>query len=166
MPASGKSRLVEALTAQLAARGVDVEVLESDALRETFTPHPRYDKEERDRFYRQITFLGVLLTKHGVPVIFDATANRRAHRDAARQAIPQFLEVYVDTPLAVCMARDPKGIYAKGRAGQAHAVPGLQTAYEPPESPEVVVHGEWEQPEAAARKVMEKLEEKGYLSAL
>jgi len=165
LPASGKSTLVKALTAQLAARGVDVEVLESDVLREVFTPHPRYDEEERDAFYQQITFVGVLLAKHGVPVIFDATANRRAHRDAARQAIPRFLEVYVETPLAVCMARDHKGIYAKAREHAATAVPGLQAPYDPPESPDLVVHGDRETPEAAARRVLDKLVEKGYLAA-
>jgi len=166
LPASGKSTLVKALTTQLAARGVDVEVLESDVLREVFTPHPRYDEEERDAFYRQITFVGVLLAKHGVPVIFDATANRRAYRDAARQAIPRFLEVYVETPRGVCVARDPKGIYAKAREHTATMVPGLQASYEPPESPDIVVHGDRETPEAAAKRVLDKLVEKGYVATV
>lgn len=164
LPASGKSTIVQALKARLSARGVNVEVLESDALRHIFTPHPRYDEDERDGFYQQITFVGALLAKHGVPVIFDATANRRRYRDAARQEIPSFVEVYVDTPLAECMARDPKGIYARGRAGTATAVPGLQAAYEPPEHPDVIVHGGRETPEAAAERVIEKLEEKGYIA--
>src|SRR5579872_4391797 len=108
LPASGKSTVAANLAAQLQVRGVHVAVLESDELRKIFTPHPRYDAEERDTFYRQMVYLGVLLTQHGVPVLFDATANRRAYRDWARQQIPKFLEVYVDCPLAACMARDPK----------------------------------------------------------
>src|SRR5690348_5615091 len=111
LPASGKSTLTAALKERLRACGVDVAVLESDTLRKTFTPHPRHDEEERDTFYQQLADVGVLLTAQGVPVIFDATANRRAYRERARRNIPHFLEIYVDCPLATCMARDPKGIY-------------------------------------------------------
>ena len=163
LPASGKSTVAVSLKAQLAARGVHVAVLESDALRPIFTPHPRYDEEERDTFYRQMVFVGALLTRYGVPVIFDATANRRRHRDQAHQEISKFLEVYVDCPLATCIARDPKGIYRAGREGAAIAVPGLQAAYEPPLNPDVVVRGDSDDPEAAAKRIMAKLAERDYL---
>ena len=163
LPASGKSTLVASLKAQLANGGIDVAVLESDVLRQVFTLHPRYDEEEREAFYRQMVFVGMLLTQHGVPVIFDATANRRSYRDQARRQIPRFLEVYMDCPLEVCVARDPKGIYRKSREGATRAVPGLQATYEPPESPDVVVHGGTEMPESAAQRVIVKLLEKGYL---
>jgi adenylylsulfate kinase len=69
LPASGKSSVAAALKAQLAARGIDAVVLESDVLRQIFTVHPRYDEAERDVFYRQISYVGELLVKHGVPVI-------------------------------------------------------------------------------------------------
>ena len=163
LPASGKSTIAAKLIAQLDARGVDVALLESDELRKIFTPHPRYDPEERDNFYRQMVYVGVLLTRHGVPVIFDATANRRLYRDWARQQIPKFVEVYVECPLATCMARDPKGIYRRAREGKASTVPGLQTAYEAPEKPEVVLHGDRDAPEDAARSVITKLAELGYV---
>jgi len=163
LPASGKSTLATALKAQLADRGIDVAVLESDVLRRIFTVQPRYDEPEREAFYRQMVYVGTLLTQHGVPVIFDATANRRRYRDRARQQIPLFLEVYVDCPLETCIARDPKGIYRKAREREADTVPGLHSAYEPPEKPELVVDGGREMPEAAARRVMSKLAEKGYL---
>lgn len=109
LPASGKSTLVSSLKAQLADRGIDAAVLESDVLRRIFTPHPRYDEDERDTFYRQMIFVGELLTQHGVPVIFDATANRRRYRDEARRKIPRFLEVYVDCPLANLHCQGPEG---------------------------------------------------------
>ncbi|MGD1090596.1 MAG: adenylyl-sulfate kinase [Bryobacteraceae bacterium] len=163
LPASGKSTLVTCLKARLAARKIDVAVLESDALRPILTPHPRYDDAERELFYWQMTFVGTLLTEKGVPVIFDATANRRAYREEARKGIPRFLEVYVDSPLETCIARDPKGIYRKAQAGSADTVPGIQAAYEPPENPDVVIHGDRESPEAAAGRVIAKLAEKGYL---
>lgn len=159
LPASGKSTVAAALASELNARGEAVEVLESDALRKIFTPHPRYDEAERDAFYAQIAYLGGLLARHGVAVIFAATANRRRYRDRARQQIPRFLEVYVDTPLEVCMRRDPKGIYRLARE-----VPGLQAPYEPPLHPDLVIHGDREPAEAAARRVVEMLMEAGFLS--
>ena len=163
LPASGKSTLVTSLKAQLAEREIAVAVLESDVLRKILTLQPRYDEQERDAFYLQMVYIGTLLTQHGVPVIFDATANRRRYRDQARERIPRFMEVYVDCPLETCIARDPKGIYRKAREGEAVAVPGLQATYEPPEKPDLVVDGGREMPEAAARRVMIKLAEKGYL---
>ncbi len=163
LPASGKSSLASALRSGLAERGIDVAVLESDVLRRVFTPHPRYDEAERDLFYRQMTCVGTILLEHGVPVIFDATATRRRYRDQARRQIPKFLEVFVDSPLEVCVNRDPKGIYRKGRDGGSQGVPGLQTAYEPPESPDVTVHGDREMPQAAAQRIIATLVERGYL---
>lgn len=160
-PASGKSTIAAKLRVQLNERGVDVAVLESDELRKIFTPSPRYDSEERDMFYRQMVYVGVLLMKHGVPVIFDATANRRVYREWARQEIPKFVEVYIDCPLATCMARDPKGIYRRGREGEAQAVPGLQAAYEAPENPEIVLRGDREAPDDAARRIVTKLAQMG-----
>ena len=105
--------------------------------------------------------LGILLIRQGIPVIFDATANRRAYRDRARREIPRFFEVYLDVPLETCLARDPKGIYRGAAAGEATNVPGLQDPYEPPESPGVLIHGE--DPEADARRIVDTLTAKGYI---
>ena len=163
LPASGKSTVSRALASQLAARGIDAAILESDAMRQVFTPEPDYTEKERTLFYRQMTWIGALLVRHGVPVIFDATANRRSLREAARQAIPRFIEVYVDCPMEVCMARDPKGIYRRAGQGEASSVPGLQTPYEPPEKPEVVVDGVREEPESAASRIIATLLENGIL---
>ena len=162
IPASGKSTLTRALKTLLDARGIAVAVLESDQLREILTPEPRYDEKERATFYGQMTSIGALLVRQGVPVIFDATANRREWREAARRAIPRFIEVYVDSPLEVCMDRDPKGIYRQAREGAASSVPGLQDAYEPPERPDIIVRGDREAPDDAARRIIGTLIERGY----
>jgi adenylylsulfate kinase len=162
LPASGKSTITAALKRQLADRGVDVAVLESDVLRKVLGGDQPYSSEGREAFYRQMVGLGSLLVEQGISVIFDATANRRAYRERARREIVRFVEVYVDVPLEVCMARDPKDIYRGATAGQATNVPGLQDPYEPPESPDVVSHGN--NPEADARRIVEKLVEKGYIT--
>lgn len=166
LPASGKSTLVASLKAQLAERGTDIAVLESDVLRQILTPHPRYDEQERELFYRQMAYIGALLTQHGVPVIFDATANRRCYRDRARLQIPRFLEVFVDCPLKTCMERDPKGIYRKAAAETTNTVPGLRSAYEPPEHPDIVVQGDLEAPALAAFRIILLLVENGFIDLI
>ena len=163
LPASGKSTVAKALAAELAAMGIRAAVLESDAVRREISPQSKYDDAERDAFYATLAYLAGMLVLHGVPVIVDATANRRAYRDRARAAIPRFLEAHVACPLAVCQARDPKGIYRRGAAGTARNVPGVSAPYEPPLTPEVVVDGEREDPAAAAGRIVSELEKKGFL---
>ena len=163
LPASGKSTVARALAAELAGKGIRAAVLESDAVRREISPQPMYDDAERDAFYATLAYLARVLVLHGVPVIVDATANRRGYRDRAREAIQRFLEVHVRCPLAVCQARDPKGIYRRVAAGTAKNVPGVSAPYEPPLTPEVVVDGEREDPAAAARRIVSALKEKGFL---
>jgi adenylylsulfate kinase len=163
LPASGKSTVARALAAELAGKGIRAAVLESDAVRREIMPNESYGDAERDAFYATVSYLAGVLVSHGVPVIVDATANRRAYRDRARAAIPCFLEVHVRCPLAVCQARDPKGIYRRGAEGTAQNVPGVSAPYEPPLTPEVSVDGERDDPAAAARRIVSALERKGFL---
>ncbi len=163
LPASGKSTLAAALAKQLRNRNIDVTVLESDVLRKAFSSNPQYDDHEREYFYGSLVFIGRILTEHGISVIFDATANRRSYRERARHQIPQFIEIFVDCPLDVCIRRDPKGIYRKAQQGEAERVPGLQTRYEPPQNPAVVVRGDEDNPDDAARRIMDLLLTTGYI---
>jgi adenylylsulfate kinase len=161
---SGKSAIAAALLASLHANGMEVARLESDALRALLTPFPRYDEAERDRFYELLAELGVLLIERNVSVVIDATANKRAYRDAARRRIARFAEIHVDTPLEVCEARDPKGLYRRARAGDSSTLPGLQAAYQEPLAPELVVRGDRGTPAEAAGAIMQLLEERGWIS--
>lgn len=165
LPASGKSTIARALHAGLKAAGLETEVLESDAVRKVITPEPSYFREERDLFYRALAFCGGRLAAHGVPVIIDATANRREYRDLARTLIPHFLEVAVICPLEVCRQRDCKGTYRKAVEGKSTTVPGLQESYDPPLRPEVGVDTSLLSPEAGAARIIEALHERGYLAA-
>lgn len=157
---SGKSAIARELIEQLHRRGVEAARLESDVLRTQITPFPTYSEAERDLFYGVLDALGAFVASAGRPVIFDATANRRRYRDAARQSIVRFAEVYVDTPLEVCRARDPKGLY---RDEKVSALPGLQAAYEPPLVPELVVHGAGGTPAASAEKIAAFLSRRGWI---
>ena len=163
LPASGKSTVARALAAELGGKGIRAAVLESDAVRREITPDASFGEAEREAFYATLAYLARVLVLHGVPVIVDATANRRAYRDRARAAIPRFLEAHVRCPLAVCQARDPKGIYRRGAEGTAQNVPGVSAPYEPPLMPEVVVDGETDDPAVAARHIVSALEKKEFL---
>ena len=162
-PASGKSTVARALVAELAGRGIRAAVLESDAVRREIGTQPKYDDADRDTFYATLAYLARVLVLHGVPVIVDATANRRTYRDRARAAIPRFFEVHVRCPLAVCQLRDPKGIYRRGAEGTAENVPGVSAPYEPPSAPEGIVDGERDDPAVAARRIIAALEARGFL---
>lgn len=165
IPASGKSTVARALTSSLQKNhNLAIVHLESDRLRSALTPNPSYSASEREWFYRVIAFLAGLLSESGVNVLIDATGNRRKFRDEVRKAIPRFLEVYLRCPLSVCMARDPKGIYRRGKTGTATTVPGLQEAYEAPDKAEVVIESDVTSPGEAADKVLEKLNSLGWLS--
>lgn len=139
LPASGKSTVVRELVRKLRERSVIAVVLESDAMRAVLTPEAAFSPEERDRFYHALAGIGGIITRSGGNVIFDATANRRAYRDYARSLIQRFFEVYIDCPLEVCIHRDPKGIYSLAASGAAEFVPGIQTVFEHPLDPEIVL---------------------------
>jgi adenylylsulfate kinase len=160
---SGKSSLAKELAGQLHARGIDAAVLESDVLRTQITPFARYDEAERDMFYEVLADLGASIVERGRPVVFDATANRRAYRDRGRGRIARFAEVYVSTPLEVCVSRDTKGLYRAAREGRASSVPGVQAAYEAPLSPELVISGSRCTPPEAVAEIMALLERRGWV---
>jgi adenylylsulfate kinase len=160
LPASGKSAIARALLARLHAHGVDCAMLESDVLRRQLTPFATYDEAERDFFYAALADIGRLLVDKGRPVIFDATASRRRYRDAAREAIGRFVEAYVDTPLEVCAARDPKGLY---RDKRIDSLPGVSVPYEPPLRPAIVLQGDRGTPEASAARLVALLQGYGWI---
>lgn len=162
VPSAGKSTIARKLVEMLQERGIRPVVLESDALRRVLTPQPSYSSGERDRFYRQMAELGALISQCGVPVIFDATANRRSYRDRGRSLIPHFLEVLVQCPLDECKMRDPKGIYAAAAGGAASNVPGVQAAYEPPLAPDVSLDGR-DAPERTAGRIIDQLILRSYV---
>jgi adenylylsulfate kinase len=162
LPASGKSTITDLLVKKLEREGVYVQVLESDELRKILTPTPSYTLDERENFYKAMVYIGTLLAKNGVNVIFDATANRRRWRQAARENIPLFAEVYLSCPLGVCISRDPKGIYCKARKGEAENVPGAQVEYEESDNPEVVLSC-LVPPSSSVDKILKEIRDRGFL---
>jgi adenylylsulfate kinase len=135
---SGKSTISVKVTEALVAAGHEVEHLDGDSVRAVF-PATGFTKEERDAHVRRIGFLASRLEAHGVIVVASFVSPYRSARDEVRKMTRSFIEVFVDTPLAVCEARDVKGLYAKARKGEIAHFTGISDPYEPPEQPELVI---------------------------
>jgi adenylylsulfate kinase len=143
LPSSGKSTLARRVQRRLAATGRRPVLLDGDELREVLGAQA-YHPEDREQFYRSLAALAALVANQGIVVLVAATAPKREHRERARGALVAggaFVEVWVNTPLSVCEARDPKGLYARARRGEANELPGVGVAYDPPAAPEVVADG-------------------------
>lgn len=155
LPGSGKSTFAQRLRDRLGRAGVPTILLDGDEVRAALVPPPGYGPAEREAFYGTLGNLALLFAGQGAVAIVAATAHRRAFRDRIREGVPRFVEVFVDVPLEVCMTRDPKGLYARARAGGAPELPGAAREYEPPLAPEVVSRGG--EDEGAVEKVLDRL---------
>ncbi|HSN90369.1 MAG TPA: adenylyl-sulfate kinase [Anaeromyxobacteraceae bacterium] len=141
LPASGKTALARRLRDRLEAAGRAPVLLDGDEVRAALVPAPGHDEAGRAAFYETLARLAALLARQGRIALVAATAHRRAFRERARALAPRFVEVFVDVPEETCAARDPKGLWARARAGSAPQLPGAGPAYERPERPEVVASG-------------------------
>lgn len=136
---AGKSTIAEALTNDLRASGQWVCLLDGDAVRTGLNRDLGFSEADRTENVRRIAAVAALVAASGGVAVVPVIAPRRAMRAAARVtagAIP-FIEVHVATSLAVCEARDTKGLYRKARAGLLKGFTGIDDPYEDPEAPEV-----------------------------
>ncbi len=165
LPSSGKSTLANGLARELKAQGLPVEVLDGDVVRTHLSKGLSFSREDRDLNVKRIGFVSHLLTKHGVVVIVAAVSPYREARDWCRRQIGNFVEVFVQTPVAVCEQRDVKGLYGKARAGEIQGFTGVDDAYEEPLNPEIAVQTASETAEASVAKILARLKELGYMQA-
>lgn len=163
LPASGKTTLARALAQRLSEKGMVVQILDSDELRQQLTPDPTYSREERDWFYDTVVWLADMLTQNRINVLIAATAPLRHYRQAARVKIGRFAEVYVLCAPDSCRARDPKGLWAKSDRGQITNLPGAGSPYEPPESAEITVDTDRLSKEEGVVQILQQLREMGWV---
>ena len=161
---AGKSTISGIIEKRLREAGAKVEVLDGDVVRENLSKGLGFSKEDRDENIRRIGFVCELLSRNGVIAMVAAISPYRAVREQIRQRIQNFVEVYVECPLEVVASRDVKGLYKKAIAGEIPQFTGVSDPYEPPLSPEVVVHSASQSPEESANRVWAKLEELGLIS--
>ena len=135
---SGKSTIAARLHQELSRRGVDVEYIDGDALREVF-PQTGFTQEEREEHLRRTGYMASRLAAHGIVVVASFVSPYRESRDFIRKLCRDFIEIYVATPLEECERRDVKGLYARARRGEIRNFTGIDDPYEPPEHPELTL---------------------------
>jgi adenylylsulfate kinase len=155
---AGKTTIGIALERELKARGLYLERLDGDTVREGLTRDLGFSKEDRDKNIERVAFVAKLLSRNGVGVIASFISPYREARQNVRQQTTNFIEVYVSAPLEVCAQRDVKGLYAKALAGELKGFTGVDDPYEAPENPEVLVETDKETLEESVGKIIAYLE--------
>src|ERR1700731_108575 len=163
LPCSGKSTLAEIVAKELESRGRGVEILDGDVVRTHLTKGLGFSKEDRDENIRRIGYVCALLSKHGAIAISAAISPYRAIRDEVRSKTENFVEVFVDTPLELCIQRDVKGMYKKAIAGEMKNFTGISDPYEPPLNPEIVIQTQREPEQESAARILGSLESMGLI---
>jgi adenylyl-sulfate kinase len=160
---AGKSTVAELVAAELERRNVRWELLDGDVVRLNLSKGLGFSKEDRDTNILRIGWVAERLAYHGAAVLVSAISPYREARDAVRQNIPRFVEVFVKASVEECARRDVKGLYEKAMKGEIDNFTGVSDPYEEPLNAEVVVDTEELSREECAAAVLAKLEELGYI---
>jgi len=134
---AGKTTICKAVYTELLSRGIRVEMLDGDAIRQHISRELGFSKADRVENIRRIAYVAQLLTRNRVVALVSAISPYRETRAEVRAEIGRFMEVYVNAPVEVCEQRDPKGLYKRARKGEIRGFTGLDDPYEPPSFPEV-----------------------------
>ncbi|CAL9083886.1 unnamed protein product [Musa textilis] len=167
---SGKSTLACALSRELHHKGYLTYVLDGDNIRHGLNRDLSFNGEDRAENIRRIGEVAKLFADSGVICIASLISPFRKERDACRAMLPDssFIEVFLNIPLEVCEARDPKGLYKLAQAGKIKGFTGIDDPYEPPLDCEIVIQqkgGQCPTPKVMAEQVMSFLDQKGFLQA-
>ena len=163
---AGKTTISRAVAEALREKGYSLEILDGDIVRQNLTKGLGFSKEDRDENIRRIGFVAHLLTRNGVIVLVSAISPYQEIRQEVREKIKDFVEVYVNAPLAVCEERDVKGLYKRARAGEIKAFTGISDPYEPPVNPEIECRTDKEELSESVAKVLQKLQELDYIPSV
>jgi adenylyl-sulfate kinase len=158
LPSSGKSTLARRVEEILLERGMNVEVLDGDEVRENLSKGLGFSKQDRDTNIRRIGFVAKLLSRNGVVAITAAISPYKDVRDEMRRAIGRFVEVYVACPIDVLKERDVKGLYKKALAGEIKHFTGVDDPYEAPVKPEIHIDSDRESVDESVAKIIRTLE--------
>jgi bifunctional enzyme CysN/CysC len=165
LPGSGKSSVAVELERRLVASGRPAYLLDGDNLRHGLNADLGFGASDRAENVRRVGEVARLLADSGVVAVVSLVSPYRSDRDRARavhaEAGLPFVEVFVDTPRQVCEDRDPKGMYARARAGEITGFTGVDDPYEAPASPDLLLRPEDGDPSAQARAVLALLERSG-----
>jgi bifunctional enzyme CysN/CysC len=165
---SGKSTIAVELLRMLASRSLAGYCLDGDNLRHGLNGDLAFSAEDRAENIRRVGEVARLFADAGLIAVVPVISPYRAGRDHARrihqETALEFVEVFVDTPIEVCEARDVKGLYAKARAGELTGFTGIDDPYEAPERADVVIAGDRTPPGDAAAAIVEVLIARGIVA--
>ena len=164
---AGKSTIANIVEKKLAALGRHTYLLDGDNVRHGLNKDLGFTDADRVENIRRIGEVAGLMVDGGLIVLTAFISPFRSERQMARNLVEdnEFLEVFVETPLSVAEERDPKGLYKKARRGELKNFTGIDSPYEPPENPEILVNTASQSAEQAAERVIIELRKKGFLEA-
>jgi len=164
---AGKSTIANLVEKQLHARGRHTYLLDGDNVRHGLNRDLGFTDEDRVENIRRVAEVAKLMVDAGLIVLVSFISPFRSERALARGLLEpgEFLEIFVDAPLAVVEARDPKGLYGKARRGELRNFTGIDSPYEPPERPDLRIDTTATTPAMAAEQILAVLEARGALTA-
>ena len=156
---SGKSSIANLIEKRLTAEGRHCYILDGDNVRHGLNKDLGFTEAARVENVRRVAEVARLMADAGLVVLVSFISPFAKERQLAREIAGdiQFTEIFVDTPLAVCEARDPKGLYARARAGEIKNFTGIDSPFEPPKTPDIVLHGVDSTPEVLAEQLYGRL---------
>jgi len=162
---SGKSTIANLVEKSLAAEGKHTYLLDGDNVRHGLNKDLGFTDADRVENIRRVGEAAKLFVDAGLIVLTAFISPFRSERRMARELLGEgeFLEVFIDTPLEVCMQRDPKGLYEKAKAGKIRHFTGIDSPYETPEQADIVIKTTEASPESHAQAIVKLLRDKGYL---
>jgi bifunctional enzyme CysN/CysC len=162
---SGKSTIANLVEKKLAAEGKHTYLLDGDNVRHGLNRDLGFTDADRVENIRRVGEVAKLFVDSGTIVLTAFISPFRSERRMVREIVgaDEFVEIFIDTPIEICMQRDPKGLYEKAKAGKIKNFTGIDSPYETPEAPEITVHTAQGEPESHAQRIVDYLRERGYL---
>ena len=163
---SGKSTIANAVESKLSALQKHTYILDGDNIRLGLNKGLGFSDEERVENIRRIGEVAKLFVDSGLIVLTAFISPFKQDRQSVRELVKkgEFIEIFVDTPLSVCESRDPKGLYKKARSGKIASFTGISSVYEEPDQAEIHIQTDKMSIAEASQKVVEYLQNKGYLA--
>ena len=163
---SGKSTTANMLIPLLMENGRRVTMLDGDVVRTHLSRGLGFSKEDRDLNVRRIGFVSAEIVRHGGAVVASAVSPFRSTRNDVRNLVgpDNYIEIFVDTPLAVCEERDTKGMYKMARRGEIKHFTGVDDPYEEPHNPEITLDTVDHTPRENAQHIMKLLRQRGFIT--
>ncbi|CAM2176664.1 Adenylyl-sulfate kinase [Paraburkholderia sacchari] len=159
MSGAGKSTIARALVDRLQTSSFRATMLDGDVLRTGLNSDLGFSEAERTENLRRVAHVAALFCKEGFVTVTATISPEPEHRENARRIVGDayFVEVFVDTPLAVCEKRDPKGLYQRARRGEIPQFTGIGSPYYPPARPDITLHTQGKTVEHCVERIVDYL---------